>query len=1220
MDIADLGFSVDSSGIVKGEKSLDRLADAGERVAKKSKSVEILFKGLKAGSAAVSAALATGVFKYKEYGTALAEVNTLLDSSWPTGSLEAMGQEVRKLSKQLGGNIVDNTNALYQVISAGASNSTDAIKTLTQANKLSLGGVASLEGSVDGLTSSMNAYAGSGLSAEQASDSMFVAVKRGKTTIEELSGVMGSVAPIASQLGVEFDDLNAAIATITTTGSSTSEAATGLAGVLKAVIKPTKEATDEAKRLGIEFDATAIKSLGLAGFIEQVAEKSGGSSVVLGRLFGEIEGLKAVMQLGGAQASTYAAILESMGLKAGATDEAVKKMTTGTARLGFEWEKAKRKVSDALVIVGEKASVWILKGIDNLDLITQALVTTGKAVTVFGATFGAIKLLGPILLSTTAKTLAMAAAVQKFGLALVGLNLKIAATELLVTGLKGAFALLGGPLGIALAVAGIYAFVTSASAAEKQNRSLKNELGLLATQGFDPATAATKELKNEMLELNVITANNRLNDLTDSFSSNKSTIEEVTAKIQKYREALAGDWLSPGQSKRFASDLSLYTKNLELLRTKQKQLNVEIGQGEKQLKDAEFALLGLEEVTVTATKKTNLLTSAFESNQGQVKRTKNAYQQFYQGINLTIDKVKELTEVFGEYGSAATEVDAILFKNQKSTFRLKSIQEDLNRRLEAGEISSKAYKEALEAAGISTDNLANKSVSASSLMLEGLKKFQNSVQDSFFNLFRSGSNFFSNLKDTAFDILGQIAAKITTTFAIDKFSSLLNGTKLGDIFGVTGGGGGGLNVSSIVSGLGSLFSGGSSAAVAGSAIGGSLGGSIGLGSAAATTTSAFSITGALKAVGTAVKGLSSGVATAIGAIPVWGQIALGIGALATVFKSGARSPLQLGLDQLQEVDDATRAGRNAQVQLGSTAGVATSFLGGKDENSVFFGVDLAQQELQRVGDIFKRITGANQALALKDGIIRIEDFNRRFSDSHETVVAQLKASIAEYKLGFTQVERSSLSSLGNMLTELDNIFDRSADSGLSNAERLTSAYSQAFGVTTEEANKALNNIGISSDRIAEIFTNTSDDTLNHLVGISNTGSRVFSEIRTNGLLAANDIQSQFNVSSNSIAANLQGLAVSGSRSAQDIGSSFRANLSGLGDLVNTQLSEARRNADALINDAREQTEKLDEIASGIEKMRKSVESADKSNQQSSKSVQREVKNTRVSAGAARIGI
>lgn len=70
-----------------------------------------------------------------DFDTAITEVSTLLDDSWGPDEINSMTQSVMDLSRQYGGSATSQAKALYRIISAGASDSAEAIEMLTRANK-----------------------------------------------------------------------------------------------------------------------------------------------------------------------------------------------------------------------------------------------------------------------------------------------------------------------------------------------------------------------------------------------------------------------------------------------------------------------------------------------------------------------------------------------------------------------------------------------------------------------------------------------------------------------------------------------------------------------------------------------------------------------------------------------------------------------------------------------------------------------------------------------------------------------------------------------------------------------------------------------------------------------------------------------------------------------------------------------------------------------------
>ena len=107
------------------------------------------------------------------------------------------------------------------------------------------------------------------------------------------------MTPLGAAAGVGLEEINAALAKITQTGSSAGEAATGIQAALRALIAPSTQATKLAKELGLEFNAAAIESKGFGGVLQDAVDKTGGNTEQLSKLFGSVEALRAVLALAG---------------------------------------------------------------------------------------------------------------------------------------------------------------------------------------------------------------------------------------------------------------------------------------------------------------------------------------------------------------------------------------------------------------------------------------------------------------------------------------------------------------------------------------------------------------------------------------------------------------------------------------------------------------------------------------------------------------------------------------------------------------------------------------------------------------------------------------------------------------------------------------------------------------------------------------------------------
>jgi TP901 family phage tail tape measure protein len=160
-------------------------------------------------------------------------------------------------------------------------------------------GEAKLDKVNDAITSIINSYKQWGMSAKDADsiiNQISGTVDAGKIKYGEYSQQIGKAASIAASAGVSFLELNTAIAKATISGQLPESVLSGIPGLITNIQKPTKAAVQTAAELGIQFDAAALKSKGLLGIMESIANaktrdgRSGKDGEVITRLFGSIRG------------------------------------------------------------------------------------------------------------------------------------------------------------------------------------------------------------------------------------------------------------------------------------------------------------------------------------------------------------------------------------------------------------------------------------------------------------------------------------------------------------------------------------------------------------------------------------------------------------------------------------------------------------------------------------------------------------------------------------------------------------------------------------------------------------------------------------------------------------------------------------------------------------------------------------------------------------------
>lgn len=373
IDRSSRGRKAALTGLARITKEARRASRAGFRLAANmNQAGEAVSRFGRLGRRALGAPIKAA----SDFGEAMAEVSTLVDTS--EVSVKDLADTTLELTQQFGGDAVGQAKALYQGISAGAEAGAEATALLTAANEFALGGVTDVETGVDALTSVVNAYGLSMTEASVVSDSFFVAIREGKTTAEELAKAIGFVAPIASKAGVSMDEMNAAIAAITSTGLKTDNAVTGLKAALTSILNPTGDAEKAAEDMGIQFDVAGLKSKGLAVFFNEVIAKSGATSKQLRdlakeskrtgtpvgelaekygtqtqnlvKLFPNVRALNAVLALSAKDGKKFNDVMGQMAGKTGETKTAADKMRETFA---FQAREMKALGQVALIELGQ---------------------------------------------------------------------------------------------------------------------------------------------------------------------------------------------------------------------------------------------------------------------------------------------------------------------------------------------------------------------------------------------------------------------------------------------------------------------------------------------------------------------------------------------------------------------------------------------------------------------------------------------------------------------------------------------------------------------------------------------------------------------------------------------------------------------------------------------------------------------------------------------------
>ncbi|MGE0229460.1 MAG: phage tail tape measure protein [Dehalococcoidia bacterium] len=394
-DLVNLGAKLEIDGLnefLRGMKKVagaaDAAADRNEKLAAKKKKTSDFFAAVTAGSTAATAAmhasalafravgrgadLAFGaVSKFADFDLQVARVASLLPQS--AGLMDDLTGKVNKLAVTFGQDGASAANAFFDAISAGVSEA-DSEGFVATASKLAVAGSTDVSTTVLGLTKVINGFRLGVGEAESVADAFFITNKLGVTTVEQLARGIGQVAPSANALGISYKELLSVTATMTKAGIDTSTTFASLKQVFSNILKPSKDAADTAKRLGIEFNASALKAKGYAGFMADLATKTAGNVDAQAALFGSMESFNAVATVvseGGARDLSGA--LQQMETGAGTVTHEFGRMSE---RVGFSIQQIRVGLDQLAVGIGGGLAEGL--GLDELDDVPATMLRVSE--------------------------------------------------------------------------------------------------------------------------------------------------------------------------------------------------------------------------------------------------------------------------------------------------------------------------------------------------------------------------------------------------------------------------------------------------------------------------------------------------------------------------------------------------------------------------------------------------------------------------------------------------------------------------------------------------------------------------------------------------------------------------------------------------------------------------------------------------------------------------
>jgi TP901 family phage tail tape measure protein len=343
--------------LIKGESSGAKSAIGGVR-----DGLLGLAKFAAAGAAVLAGFGAVAVKMAADFQTSQTRLVTGAGES--AKNLDMVSAGILAMSGTVGQSAEDLSKGMFLIESAGYHGAA-ALSILKSAAEGAATGGADMTVVADALTTAMHDYNIPAAKANSVTSALIQTVADGKTNLQDLASSLGKVMPVASALGITFQDVTGAMATMTNAGLSARLAAMHLNTTLLALSAPNAVAAKSMKEVGLSTQG--VKNLldgpgGLAAALKTIEQHVGktfpagsvAAVTALKDITGGTVGYSTALMLTGANSATFASNVKGIGAVLHGGNTEVQGFSKASHDFGFALKSAGDAAGAAMITMGTK--------------------------------------------------------------------------------------------------------------------------------------------------------------------------------------------------------------------------------------------------------------------------------------------------------------------------------------------------------------------------------------------------------------------------------------------------------------------------------------------------------------------------------------------------------------------------------------------------------------------------------------------------------------------------------------------------------------------------------------------------------------------------------------------------------------------------------------------------------------------------------------------------
>ena len=398
-------------------KGLTRL---GRRLQRLGNQLQSMGKSMTRNITMPLTAAGAGAIKLaSDFNESMTKIQTLVGTSGD--EVEKLKQKVLDLAGETAQAPKDLAEGLFFIQSAGFKGQ-EGLDALEVSAKGAAIGMGELKDIANATTSIMTAYKDQNMTAAQAGDLLHETLKQGKFDAAEFMNKIGQVLPTAAAFGISFEQLGAAVATMSKVSGDAAGSLTAVNQLMMQLKKPSEQQKEILDKIFGSYDNLNRELQdNFMGTLEKIFTGLEGNDEALVKVFGSARAVKAAFATVGLQGETFRQVLDGMYKSTGNVDEgfavvsqdsafkfkkALADLKVAAIQLGTQIMPIATKIADAISKLAKKFNDLDSEGKKNVIMVGALAMGAGPLLTVLG---GVVKVVGKLTKALSGLILRLAA-------------------------------------------------------------------------------------------------------------------------------------------------------------------------------------------------------------------------------------------------------------------------------------------------------------------------------------------------------------------------------------------------------------------------------------------------------------------------------------------------------------------------------------------------------------------------------------------------------------------------------------------------------------------------------------------------------------------------------------------------------------------------------------------------------------------------------------------